>query len=277
MSAQSMWAISQPGCGDVATQHSSSWRFAVCSNLRFAWPEMLATMPESFGQAPEAIFGASGRLSQQVLMGLPVDAFFSAAVMETAWLHRLHQAKGLEEASTPGAKREPVRYAVGALAVYRTSPGSSVLEPTDERIAIANPAVAPYGRAAAAALTQLGVDVLNSERVIHADSVAGVVRLVRQRLADAGWIATSMIQAGDRSATEALPPPLASVPVSTETASPRGVPSPLVVRVPDDLHPPIVQHAIYTGRNDRRRARMLNDWIASDGFRAVLRRFGFLA
>ena len=247
----------------------------MCSNLRFAWPDLVATMPTTFGPSRGAVFGASGTLSHQVLRGLPVDAFLSATIIEPEWRERFGQWKASTGPFGGRIAREPIDYARGSLAVYRTSASDDVLASSDRRIAIANPAVAPYGRAAAEALTRLGVDVRDAARVIHADSVAGVVRLVQQGLATAGWIAMSMVKARENSATPVHGAFADADHLNVDGISTRGIAPRWTVVVPDHLHSPIVQQAIYTGADDVEMASEFNDWISSQRVRKVLLRFGY--
>src|SRR3954467_12949975 len=124
---------------------------AAASDLQLVMPALAERFERETGGHVSLTFGSSGNFFSQIRNGAPFDLFFSADV---DYPRQLEKA-GLAE---PGTLKP---YALGRLVLYAPtnagidlSRGVSVL--TDSRIhriAIANPAHAPYGRAAVAALT----------------------------------------------------------------------------------------------------------------------------
>lgn len=127
---------------------------AAASDLREALPALAAAHAKAGGARVDTTFGSSGKLAAQIANGAPFDAFFSADAGYVADL----EAKGL---TAPGTR---AAYGVGRLALW-TAAGSGIPvekglaaldDPRAARIAIPNPKLAPYGRAAEAALRQAG-------------------------------------------------------------------------------------------------------------------------
>lgn len=125
-------------------------RVATAANLSF----MANALKTAFeAKNPQAdlifIFGPSGALATQISNGLEVDLFLSA---DTQFPEKV-AAWGL-------AAHSPRVYAMGRLVLLNTgaydlSPGLAILKsPLVKQFAMANPEVAPYGRAAQEALTR---------------------------------------------------------------------------------------------------------------------------
>src|SRR5208337_4613517 len=124
---------------------------AAAADMSAALPQLIASYTKKTGQAVKLSFGASGNLTNQIRNGAPFDVFFSA---DEEYPQQLI-AEGL------ASKDTLYRYAVGRLVLW--VPGDSpldlsklgieaLLDPSVKKISIANPATAPYGRAAEATL-----------------------------------------------------------------------------------------------------------------------------
>ncbi len=146
----------------------------------------------------EIAYGASGTLVAQIRNGAPFDVFLSA----DAGYPRALAASGL-------AAGPAFTYAVGKLAVWLPR-GSGVdldrgglaalLDPAVAHVAVANPAIAPYGAAAEAALRTAGIlDALRS-RLVVGQSVSQAAQLAFSGAAQAAFLPLSL----------ALAPPLAT-------------------------------------------------------------------
>src|SRR3954470_14142132 len=123
---------------------------AAAADLNYCIDDLAAAFRQ---QAPDAELkvstGASGNLFAQIRNGAPFEVFLSADMDYPARLAKL----GVADGATLTA------YARGRIALWSNDPrfdlarGMAVLrDPGVTRIAIANPATAPYGRAAKAAL-----------------------------------------------------------------------------------------------------------------------------
>lgn len=170
-------------------------RIAAASDLKFALPALVEIFEKSHSDVKvETIIGSSGSFTQQIQAGAPFDLFLSA---DESYPEKLKAAKKIDG--------EVFRYGTGTLVLWipnsvkltRRDGQSTVtllLDPAVKKFAIANPAVAPYGRAADQALTQaklkdkLKTKMVMGENVAQAAqyAVTGAVSaaLIAQALAD---------------------------------------------------------------------------------------------
>ncbi len=137
--------------------------------------------------------GASGSVFAQIVGGAPFDLFFSA--------DRDYPRRLVEAGAASGGD---VVYAVGKLALW--TPAGSPLDtsrrglaalssPAARRIALANPALAPYGRAALAALRAAGVYDAVTDRLVLGESVAQAAQFAQAGAADAALLPLSLARA----------------------------------------------------------------------------------
>lgn len=132
-------------------------------------------------------YGASGSLTAQIRQGAPFDVFLSA---DTGFPDQLEKA-GLV------APQGVFPYAVGSLTLWvRKDLGLDpareglkiLLNPAVRKISIANPQVAPYGRAAEAALRSTALYDQAQPRLVFADNIAQAAQFCQTGAAEAGLI-----------------------------------------------------------------------------------------
>jgi molybdate transport system substrate-binding protein len=163
---------------------------SAAADMSAALPELVAAYAKKTGQAVRLSFGSSGNLTNQIRNGAPFDIFFSA---DEEYPQQLI-ADGLADKDTI------YRYAVGRLVLW--VPGDSpldlsklgmkaLLDPSVKKISIANPAHAPYGRAAEAALRHFGIYDQVSSRLVLGENVSQAAQFVESGNAQAGLIALS--------------------------------------------------------------------------------------
>ncbi len=194
-------------------------------------------------------YGASGTLHAQIAAGAPFDVFLSA----DREAPRALVAAGL-------ASGEAV-YAIGQLVVW--VPHGSPLDlardglgalagPGVRRVAIPNPALAPYGRAAVQALEDAGALDAVRPKLVLGESVAQTAHFARAGAADAAFVSRSL----------ALLPALAG--------AGRAVP------VPSRAHAPIEQSAVLLGRaRSPELARAFLAFLRGEKGRALLAAAGY--
>ncbi|WP_374348864.1 molybdate ABC transporter substrate-binding protein [Chitinimonas sp.] len=136
--------------------------------------------------------GASGTFFAQIKAGAPFDLFLSA---DTDYPQKLVDA-GLASELTP--------YAKGRIALWTTraeldpAQGFKLLDDSRlQKLAIANPAVAPYGRAAKAALEGAGVLPRLGGKLVQGENIAQTAQYVQSGNADAGIVSYSLLKAAD--------------------------------------------------------------------------------
>jgi molybdate transport system substrate-binding protein len=174
-------------CGGRAP--SDSILVAAASDLAGAMPEFAAAFEAETGVRVDATLGSSGQLAQQVMQGAPVDVFLSA---DEQWVDRLYEARIID----PGS-RAVYAYGVLVMLAGRTiDPPQSLSELAGaeyERIAIANPEHAPYGRAAREALQNAGVFDAAEGRLVLAENVRQTVQFAETRAVDVAISALSLM------------------------------------------------------------------------------------
>jgi molybdate transport system substrate-binding protein len=160
-------------------------RVAAAANLQFALEDASEQFEEMCECRIALILGSSGALARQIREGLPADVYAAAA---ESYVQELSQ-DGLLESWTVQV------FAIGRIAL--ATPKGSTLELRDladldnaavKRIAIANPAHAPFGIAAQEALEKAGVWQRLEDRLVLAENVAQAAQYVTNGDVDAGII-----------------------------------------------------------------------------------------
>lgn len=165
---------------------------AAASDLRYALDACIARYRAEHPDARVTpVYGSSGNFCTQIANGAPFDLFLSA--------DRRYADKLLAEGhARPGTL---FLYAIGRIVLWvpKDSPldvgklGIEALRtPAARRIAIANPAHAPYGQAAVAAMTSLGVYDAVKGRLALGDNIAQTAQFLESGAADIGFIALSL-------------------------------------------------------------------------------------
>ena len=167
---------------------------AAAADMSAALPELAALYTKRTGQTVKLSFGSSGNLTNQIRNGAPFDIFFSA---DEDYPKQLI-AEGLAD------KETLYRYGVGRLALWvpnsvlldpQKMAVQTLLDPSVKKIAIANPAHAPYGRAAEAALKHFGIYDQISPKLVLGENVSQAAQFVESGNAQAGLIALSHVLA----------------------------------------------------------------------------------
>ena len=176
-------------CPDVT---GPAIRAAVAANFQAPFISLSKLYEETHGETVLGIFGSSGLLSAQIQQGAPFDLFFSA------------DSKRPQDLVTSGhAVGTAFTYARGRLALWvregirEQAPGElpdQVVIPkngTSGRFALANPELAPYGRAARDCLESFGLWKSSSKRAVYGNNVSQTYHFVASGGVTAGFIALS--------------------------------------------------------------------------------------
>jgi molybdate transport system substrate-binding protein len=180
-------------CG--ASLCAQTLRIAAAADLQQALPELVQAFRVKHPNASmEAVYGSSGNFVTQIVSGAPFDVFLSADMRYPENLN----AKGMTTA-------KPRRYAVGTLVVWvgkqtRTNIDDAVQktglavvnDPRVRRVAIANPAHAPYGERAKEALEAKNLWSAVQKRLVLADNVAQAAQFAQTLNVDVAIISLSL-------------------------------------------------------------------------------------
>lgn len=219
-------------------------RAAVAANFTEAAREIAALYEAASGDRVILSFGSTGQLYAQISQGAPFEVFLAA--------DRTRPEKAVEEGlAEPGSR---FTYATGRLVLYSRDAdlvrGETTLrEGGFDRLAIANPATAPYGAAAVATLKRLGLFEGLEPRLVQGNNVAQTYQFVETGNAELGFVALSQV-AGHRGGSRWI--------------------------VPKDLHPAIAQDAVLLEPGiGSRPARAFLDFLKGPEARAVKERYGY--
>lgn len=224
---------------------------AAAANLNFVLDEIADTFARARKMRVELVFGASGNLTRQIRDGAPFELFLAA---DEEFPNQLTAAGLTRDAGAV--------YAVGRLVIF--APKGSPLT-VDERLdglarlakaggvsrfAIANPEIAPYGKAAEAVLRKRGLWDSIRPRLVLGDSVTQAAQFATTGNAVGGLIAYSLVLAPD--------------------FGDRGVHA----VISDADYPPLRQRMVLLKRASPT-AVQFYDYILSDAARAIFRKHGY--
>jgi len=224
---------------------------AAASNLEPVLKEAVRQFEAAHpGVTVRTTLGASGRFFAQIQQGAPFDLFLAADARYPAQL---------VEAGLASGKDFP--YALGRLAIWVPADSpldlekeglSSLLHLSVRRVALGNPAVAPYGVAAEEALREAGLLERVKPKWVLGESVAQAAQFALSGSAQAAFLPLSLV----------IAPPL-SVQGRHRT-------------LPATSHRPIVQAGVVLkGAREPELARTFVDWLLGPAGRALLARYGY--
>jgi molybdate transport system substrate-binding protein len=163
---------------------------AVAANVKFAFDELQAEFRQASGIEINAVVASSGKITAQVKSGAPFDVFLSADMEFPAALHK----EGF-------AASAPKIYAYGVLVLWTLEPldlgkGVQVLaDPAVQKVAIANPKLAPYGEEAMRVLDYYKLRAVVAPKLIYGESIAQVNQYIDMRAVSIGITAKSVVLA----------------------------------------------------------------------------------
>ncbi|TXH24666.1 MAG: molybdate ABC transporter substrate-binding protein [Elusimicrobia bacterium] len=225
---------------------------AAAADLSSALTEIAMVYEQQTGHKIRLSFGSSGHFARQIPQGAPYEIFLSA---DETYVERLAAEGWLRDAGR--------LYAIGRIALVAPtgSPlvvdgelkglASALAEGRLQRLAIANPEHAPYGRAARAALERAGLWSALQGRLVLGDNVAQATQFALSGSAQGGIVAWSLLHS-------------AELAERTKAAL-----------IPDSWHPPLRQRMALTKRAGAR-AQAFFDYLQQPAARAVFARYGFV-
>ena len=165
-------------------------RVAVASNFSPTFRTLTEIYEKQSAHVITMIPGSTGKLYAQIRNGAPFDVFLAADVERPAALEK----EGL------GVAGSRFTYAIGCLVLWTaqadiTDVGILLTTQQQQRIAIANPQLAPYGRAAFEVLTSIKLWDALSPRLVRGESVGQTLQFVHSGNAALGFVSRSQIAA----------------------------------------------------------------------------------
>jgi len=195
------------------------------------------------------VFGSSGNLTAQIMNGAPFNLIISADERFPIELYK--QGKAIDEG---------VVYAIGRLAfISKNSVGMNLIDEKDglvraikkaNKIAIAKPELAPYGKAAIEYLKAEGLWDIAKDKLIYGDNIGIATMYVVTGAADLGFTAFSLARSAD---------------IAKETS---------FILVNSKLYEPIKQRMVLI-KGAPREAAALYQFMQSSQAKLILQKYGY--
>jgi len=216
------------------------------ADLDMAFREIKPLFEKATGVRVTLVMGSTGNLAKQIEHGAPADVFFAAnesfidgllaagaVIPQTRALY----AQGRLVLAMPMASAVAVRELV------------DLLKPEVRRVAIANPAHAPYGRAAQEALESAGVWDRVKSKLVYGENIRHTLQFIETGAVEAGIVALSVA----------------------------GVPAVRYVPIDPKLHKPLNQVAAVVKRSARPDLGLaFIQFLNGPEGRPIMKRYGFL-
>ncbi|KKB07549.1 molybdate ABC transporter substrate-binding protein [Devosia chinhatensis] len=214
---------------------------AVAANFTAVAEDLAALFKEQTGHTAQLSFGATGQLYAQISQAAPFGVFLAA--------DRTRPEKAIDEGLAVDGSF--FVYAEGRLALYGPgrdlSDGAAALSGPFQKLAIADPASAPYGQAAVETLTALGLYALVEPKLVQGETISQTLQFIVSGNAELGFVAASQVQGQNDQWL-----------------------------VPADLHAPIAQGAVLLEAGaDNPAALAFVDFLKSDAAVAVIEAAGY--
>jgi molybdate transport system substrate-binding protein len=223
---------------------------AVAANVQYVFEELKVEFKKETGHDLQPSINASGKFAAQISNGAPFDVFLSADMEFPEKLYK----DGF-------AVTAPKPYAYGALVLWTLKDidlakwQAELAKPGVDKIAVANPKTAPYGREAMRALAYYKLDETLKSKLVFGESISQTNQYIHSRAADAGFTAKSVVLAAEMQGQGKW------------------------IEVPRAAYEPIAQGAVllkHGKESNPKAAQQFYDFIYSAKARAIFERYGYL-
>ena len=170
--------------------HAEPLTVAIAANLKYVFDDLAVAFKKETGIETQSVLNSSGKIATQVRNGAPFDVFMSA---DMEYPDALYQ----DGFATTTAKP----YAYGQLVLWTEkevdlSKGVAFLaDKSIDKIAIANPKVAPFGKQALKVLDYYKIRAVVEPKLIYGESITQVSQYVDAKVVDVGFSAKSIVLA----------------------------------------------------------------------------------
>jgi len=221
---------------------------AVAANFTAPMKVIAAEFEKDTGHVAKPAYGSTGKFYAQIKNGAPFQMLLSADDETPAKLEN-------EGLGVPGSR---FTYAIGTLALWSAKDGvvdakGDVLKQGQfNKLALANPKLAPYGKAAVEVLTGMGLLNTLRPKFVQGDNIAQTWQFVSTGNAELGFVALSQVTKDGK--------------ISSGSGW----------IVPSKLHTPIRQDALMlTTGKDNPAAEALMKYLKSEKAKAIIRGYGY--
>ena len=171
--------------------HAQATFVVVAANMKDAFIEIQNQFQKENKGELKVIYGSSGNFASQIMNGAPFHLFISAD--EQYPLELFKKGKTVNDGTV---------YAIGKLALIANKGKGLALDDSKEKIAdaikrankiaLAKPELAPYGRASVEYLKASNLWELANSKIVYADNIAMAAMFVTTGSADIGFTALSI-------------------------------------------------------------------------------------
>ncbi len=231
-----------------ATALADEVKVAVAANFTAPMKAIAEAFTQDTGHTTEIAYGSTGKFYAQIKNGAPFQVLLAADDITPAKL----DSEGM---TVPDSR---FTYAIGTLVLWSAKAGfiddqATVLTSGDfNKLAIANPKLAPYGVAAMETLEKLGLTKIVEPKLVLGENIAQTLQFASTGAAELGFVALSQV-IKDGKITEG---------------------SGWIV--PAEMYQPIRQNAvILSAGKDNAAATALMDYLKGDKSREIILSYGY--
>ena len=169
-------------------------QIAVAANFTAPARALAEIFARTTGHEAKLSFGATGAFYTQIKNGAPFDILLAADDERPIRLEK-------EGDTVPGSR---FTYAVGQLVLWSAKPGfvdgeGAVLKGGNfNKIAIANPKLAPYGAAAVETMDKLGLAAALTPKLVTGESIGQTYNFIATGNAELGFVALAQVLDGGK-------------------------------------------------------------------------------
>ncbi|MDD5058796.1 MAG: molybdate ABC transporter substrate-binding protein [Sideroxydans sp.] len=221
---------------------------AVAANFTAPMQQIAELFQKDTGNTVKLSFGSSGKFTAQIKQGAPFDVFLAADEKNP----KLLGEEGLAVESTRFV------YALGKLVLWSAQPGfvddkGAVLRKGNyNKLAYADPKLAPYGLAAKETLDEMGLWNVVQSKLVTGESIAQTYQFASSGNAEMAFVALSQITKDGKVSEGSW------------------------WLVPAHMYNPIKQNAVMlTAAKDQAAAKAFLQYLKGDKAAAIIRSFGY--
>jgi len=173
----------------ISPAFAQSLKVAAAANLQAVIKVLGQDFKQKTGIQVEPIVGSSGNLVEQIKNGAPYDVFLSADMSFPETLFK-------DGFST----KKPVVYAQGSLIICSNQDigfenwERALLTGRIKKIAVANPAIAPYGKAAEETLKDKGILNDIKSKIVYGESISQINTYITTGVAEVGFTTLALVK-----------------------------------------------------------------------------------
>jgi len=234
--------------GSCTSKEEKRLIIATAANVQFAMDEIIEAFEAETGIDCEMVVSSSGKLTAQIQKGAPYDVFISANMKYPNTLFE----NGF-------AIQKPRIYGYGKLVLWSMMKIDNlsldwILSDDVQRLAVAIPTTAPYGKAAIDALIHFDFFEKIKSKLVYGESISQVNQFILTQSAQTGFTAKSVV------------------------LSPRLKGKGKWIELPSTSYQPIEQGVVVIKRNDKTKleeAEQFYQFLFSEKAKTILEKYGY--